>query len=66
MGTDVGFKYNYPDKKDLVAVKLKDDIMPKRMQVIAWNSELELVDERKIFHDFMIRVTGEHEARIDM
>ena len=66
LGTDVGFKYNYPDKKDLVAVKLKDDIMPKRMQVIAWNSELELVDERKIFHDFMIRVTGEHEARIDM
>ena len=47
-------------------MKLKDDIMPKRMQVIAWNSELELVDERKIFHDFMIRVTGEREARIDM
>lgn len=66
LGTDLGFKYNYPDKEDLVAVKLRDDIMPKRMQVIAWNSGLELVGERKVFHDFMIRVAKERETRIDM
>ncbi len=66
LGTDIGFQYNYPEKENLVAVKLKDDIMPKRMQVIAWNSELEIVGERKLFFDYMVQATKSQNRNIDM